>query len=207
MPKLKCKIAIGFLMLGIVLSTACHSREHQQMRVIVPHASWEPIFFRAINTAANLSGQTNLRTTQLPEDDVEVRIWWGFGLSPLEGVTLRRSSGQWSGIHVKGDDYYELTGVDRTQLSDPKSGWQTIWPRMLEAGVLSLPDPSEINCDEAIVDGVSYVVETNANNTYRTYSYPVSDPPKCKEVTSMLEIADIMFEEFGPQIFPDGRTR
>ncbi|MEA2205148.1 MAG: hypothetical protein QOE77_1924 [Blastocatellia bacterium] len=194
-------------MLGLVLAMACHSREHQQMRVIVPHASWEPIFFRAINAAANLSGQTNLRTKQLPEDDIEVRIWWGFGLSQLEGVTLRRSSGQWSGIHVKGDHYYELTRADRTQLSDPKSGWETIWPRMVSAGMLSLPDASEIDCEVVMLDGGSYVVETNANNTYRTYKYAISDRPKCKEATSMMEIADIIFEEFGPQIFPDGPVR
>jgi hypothetical protein len=78
---------------------------------------------------------------------------------------------------------------------------------MVNAGVLSLPDASEIDCEVVMLDGGSYVVETNVKHAYRTYRYPLSNPPKCKEVTSMMAIGDIIFEEFGSQIFPDGPVR
>src|SRR5262245_21330206 len=69
---------------------------NQEVRLIIPHASWEPIFFRYINSVARLSGQTDLRKTAMAEEDVEVRVWRGFGLEPLEGITLRRVGGRWS---------------------------------------------------------------------------------------------------------------
>ena len=111
-------------------------------------------------------------------------------------MTLRRASGQWSAIRVKADNYYEPTKADRSQLSNPRSGWQTIWTRMVNAGLLSLPDASEINCNVLVLDGLGYVVETNADNTYRTYMYQMSSEPKCQEAKSMMEIGDIIFEEF-----------
>lgn len=168
----------------------------QKMRVIVPTASWEPIFFKSINSTAKLSSQTDLRTTQLPKGDIEVRIWWGFGLSPLEGVTLRRASDQWSAIHVKADDHYEPAKAERRQLSNPKSGWETTWARLVNENVLSLPDASEINCNVGGFNGISNVVEINANNTYRTYMYDMPSELKCAEAKNMMAIADIIFEEF-----------
>src|SRR5436190_21556745 len=131
------------LMVGVALVTGCHHK----MRVIVPKASWEPIFFRPINSVAKLSGQGDLRSTQLPTGDIEARIWWGFGLSPLEGVTVHRSGGQWSAIHVKADSYYEPTKAERRQLSNPKAGWETTWTRLVNEKLLTLPDASEINCN------------------------------------------------------------
>ena len=181
-----------FLMVTIGVTTACH----RKMRVIIPNASWEPIFFRSINSVAKLSGQTNLRTTLVPEGDLEVRIWWGFGLSPLEGVTLRRANGQWSAIHVKADNYYEPTKAERTQLSNPKSGWETAWTRLVKENLLSLPDASEIDCNVQALDGISSVVEINANDTYRTYMYDQPSLLKCKEDKNIMAIADILFEEF-----------
>jgi len=179
-------------MVAIGATAACH----QRMRVIIPNASWEPIFFRPINSAARLSGQTDLRATQLHKGDIEVRIWWGFGLSPLEGVTLRRTSGQGSGIHVKADNYYEPTKTERRQLSNPKSGWETMWSRLVNEGLLLLPDASEINCNVGGHDGIATVVEINADNTYRTYMYDMPSELKCKEDKNIIAIADIIFEEF-----------
>jgi len=168
----------------------------QKMRVLVPQASWEPIFFRQINAVAGLSGQPDLRTTPLPQGNSEVRIWWGFGLSPLEGVTLRRSGSQWTGIHVKANNYYEPTKAESAQLADPKSGWDTTWARLVNQRLLSLPDASEIHCQVGGLDGFAMVVETNTDNTYRTYMYDTPSESKCKEDKNIIAIIDILFEEF-----------
>lgn len=166
------------------------------MKIGVPHASWEPIYFRMINTVADLTGQGNLRATRLPPGDLEVRIWWGFGLSPLEGVTLRRSGSQWTAIHVKADDYSEPSRAERRQLSTPKSGWDTLWTRLINEKILSLPDASEVNCDVGGLDGISTVIETNTDNAYRTYRYDMPAVAKCNEDKNISAMADIIFEEF-----------
>ena len=166
------------------------------MHVIVPNAHWEPIFFRHINAVTKLSDQGDLRSTQLPTGDIEVRIWWGFGLSPLEGVTLHRSGGRWTGIHVKADNYSEPTKAERTQISNPKFGWEATWTRLVNERLLSLPDASEINCATRGFDVPTMVVEINSDNTYRTYMHPMSSKPKCDGDKNIMSIIDIIFEEF-----------
>ena len=186
------KCAALLLMVTVGVSAACH----RETRVIIPNAGWEPIFFRSINSAAKLSGQTDLRTTHLPKGDLEVRIWWGFGLSPLEGATLRRADGQWSAIHVRADNYHEPTNTEQRLLSNPTSGWETMWARLVKENILSLPDASEINCNVGGLDGIATVVEISADDTYRTYMYDMPSELKCKEAENILAIADIIFEEF-----------
>lgn len=185
-------VAMTLLLMVAGFSGGCR----QKMKVSVPQASWEPIFFRQINAVASLSGQHDLRTTQLPRGDIEVRIWWGFGLSPLEGITLRRSGSQWSGIHVKADNYYEPAKAERRELSHPRSGWDTLWTSLVNERLLSLPDASEIHCNVGGLDGIGMVVETNTDNMYRTYMYDMPSTLKCNEDKNILAIADILFKEF-----------
>jgi hypothetical protein len=132
----------------------------------------------------------------LPEGDVEVRIWWGFGLSPLEGVTLRHIAGRWSAIHVEADNYYEPKKADRRDLRAPSSGWEVAWQRLVNAGILTLPDASELKCNVDGLDGGAFVVEINKAEGYRTYMYDVPSAAKCNEARQMMEIGDIIFEEF-----------
>src|SRR5262249_49896458 len=130
--------------------------------------------------------------------------WRGFGLSPLEGVTIRQVGGQWSAIHVKADNYYEPEKAERRELRLPKSGWVTVWQRLVDEGILSLPEASEINCSVDGIDGIAYVVETNSNNTYRTYKYGDPGLAKCNEAKRILEIWGIIYEEFGLEGFSGG---
>lgn len=185
-------VAIVLLLTAVGFNAGCR----QKLKVSVPQASWEPIFFRQINAVASLSGQSDLRTTQLPRGDIEVRIWRGFGLSPLEGITLRRSGSQWSGSYVRADHYYEPTKADRRELSHPRSGWDTLWTSLVNERLLSLPDASEINCNVGGLDGIGMVVETNADNMYRTYMCDMPSELKCNEDKNILAIADILFKEF-----------
>ena len=177
---------------------------NQEVRLSIPNASWEPIFFRDINAVANLSGQADLRKTGLAGGDVEVRVWWGFGLSPLEGVTIRHIAGQWSAIHVKADNYYEPKKAERRELRPPKSGWAAVWRRLIEAGILWLPDASEVSCGEGGLDGIAFAIETNTNKTYRTYKYSNPMLAQCSEAKRVMEISDIIHEEFGLEEFSGG---
>jgi hypothetical protein len=201
MYKLSTRLIIGLLtfLLGMAATTVWYLKRpstNQQVRLIIPKASWEPIYFKGINSATNLSGQTDLRMTSLPEGDIEARMWWGFGLSPLEGITIRRAAGHWSAIHVKADHYYEPGKVDRKELRPPESGWDACWERLVDAEILKLPDASEVNCGADGLDGIAFVIETNANSTYRTYKYGNPTLAKCNEAKQLLRITKIIDEEF-----------
>jgi len=201
MRNLSTRVIIGLLtfLVGVAAAAACYlglPGANQEVRLIIPEASWEPSLFRHINPVVSRSGQVELRKANLPKGDVELRVWWGFGLSPLQGITLRRVSGHWSAIHVRADEEHESGRVERKELSPPESGWEACWQRLLGAGVLTLPDASEADCGEGGLDGVSFVVETNADRTYRTFKYSNPTIAECDEAKQMVKITGIIGEEF-----------
>ena len=172
----------------------------REFLAMVPKDNWVPVFFKAINERADIAALRSLRTAALPNDDLETRLWIGFGLSALAGFDLKRSNGQWSGIYIQGirphlpKDQYQLP------LQAPKSGWDQLWQSLTAKGLLTLPDAASIACQGGGLDGLSYVVEYNADNTYRTYMYDNPQYATCKEAKQMIEIAKLFEEEFGPQL-------
>ena len=100
-------------------------QESQKIQVIVPNARHDSILFNGleerggINGITNLSGLPELRKTNLGAGIIEVRIWRGFGLSPLEGVVLRRIDGLWTGYHLIADEYNEREKVRVKRLYSP----------------------------------------------------------------------------------------
>jgi len=58
--------------------------------------AWQPIFFEEINNRAKFAKLASLRKVSLPEDDLELRIWIGFGAIPLEGFVIKRRSSRWA---------------------------------------------------------------------------------------------------------------
>ena len=209
MHKLTARLIIGLLTfaVGITATTVWYLKRpsaNQEVRLIIPNASWEPIFFGNINAVAKLSGQTDLRKSSLNDGDVEVRVWWGFGLSPLEGVTIRHVAGQWSAAHVKADNYYDPEKAERRELRPPKSGWAAVWRGLIDAGILTLPDASEVNCGQDGLDGIAFVIETNSNRTYRTYKYGNPMLAECSEAKRVMEISKIVYQEFGLEEFSGG---
>jgi len=197
------------LALLIVLVTYCYSLplgqgkkttpapERKELQLDIPKDVWEPIFFKSINKRANISNLKTLRADALPENDLEVRIWHGFGLTALEGFVLKRAAGQWSAIKLEGirpglpqSEYQKI-------LAAPKSGWELCWQRLEEAGISTLPDASAIGCSGMMNDGMSYVVEFKRRGVYRTYLYDNPSYAKCAEAKRMIKIGNIVSEEFG----------
>ncbi|MFN2456521.1 MAG: hypothetical protein ABR577_20210, partial [Pyrinomonadaceae bacterium] len=70
---------------------------------------------------------------------MELRVWFGFGLTPLEGFILKRASSQWSALYLEGDNYYEPKKVKRREIGSPQSGWVKCWERLMGAGIRTLP--------------------------------------------------------------------
>lgn len=165
----------------------------------IPKASWEKIYFEGINERTDEAGLKSLRKTTLDKDDLEVRIWIGFGITTLEGFILRRIKDQWSAIYITGN-YKSDKFINRNiNLEEPKEGWNQTWQKLLNAEILNLPDAESINCNEGATDGFSYVLELKKGQNYRTYMYESPDmliSEKCKENIKIQNIIKIINQDY-----------
>jgi hypothetical protein len=167
-------------------------QEHANFRVILPKSSWEKLFFESINERIRSSQLSNLRLNDLPNDDLELRVWRGFGKFPLKGFVLKRTAGEWTAFDISGKSPKNL--IDKTDAST--FDWEESWRKLTNAGILTLPDAAEIKCSGNALDGTSYVVEYNFENSYRTYMYDNPDYAKCGQAKQMLTINKIIDDEF-----------
>jgi hypothetical protein len=199
MNQLKTRLILVFLTFAAgIFSTAgwLYFQKSAPVQLIIPNAHWERIFFRAIDDASERAQLPRLRKASLSPDDIEIRIWRGFGLSNLEAFILKRTNGNWSAFHLKADRNGEpFENVQLKELSEPKSGWESFWKQISNRKLLELPDQSEIGCDILTYDATSHVVEINQNRIYRTYRY-TSGNERCAEAKLMDEIAEIIGLEF-----------
>ncbi|MCG3146363.1 MAG: hypothetical protein HONDAALG_04398 [Gammaproteobacteria bacterium] len=205
--------ALLIFLIGIIPATACmHKREgmqqqpdaaitinqgDQKLRLSIPNAEWEPMFFKSLETYTKKINLPNLRTVVLPnKDDLEVRFWTDALPSKLDGIILRRINNQWSavGIHVTGERKEALP--TQKKLAVPKSGWDKAWEKLVGAGILTLPDASEVNCNVTTIDGLGFVAEINFNWSYRTYAYGNPQLAECNEAKRIISIRQIIFDEF-----------
>jgi hypothetical protein len=170
---------------------------HTEFQLNIPNDPWEPLFFEAIDERAKLSNLKTLRSGALPNDDLEVRVWHGFGLTALEGFVFKRTAGDWSAIHLDGITRKVASPESQKNLAAPKSGWETFWQRLQDAGILTLPDAATIQCSAMVNDGMGYVVEYNRNGIYRTYMYDNPNFAKCDEAKRMIAIGNLISAEFG----------
>jgi hypothetical protein len=216
MRKLTFRFIVALLtfILGIAVTTVWfihRSHKPEELRVIIPKERWVTIFFettglasKSINEITNEAHLQNLRTSLLPDNDIEVRIWSGFGEDgKVYGVILKRSSNQWSVIHLEADRR-QPTKKSEDVHAVPKSGWETAWGRLTSAGILTLPDASEVQCNTHGLDGIGYIVEVNMNQTYKTYMYDNPQFARCNAAKQIIKIAEIIDEEFG---WTDSRVR
>lgn len=113
----------------------------QGPKLVIPKATWEPIFFEVIDERAAMSKLPSLRTLLLPKGDIEVRVWNGFGLSYLEGVVLRRQNQTWSAAWLPPTppEKKETAAPQSIALSQEKLA--TLWRAVQTEGILTLPAP------------------------------------------------------------------
>lgn len=174
------------------------------VRASIPMSRWVPMYFRTINKHAYEAGLPRLGTVLLPDGDLEVRVWVGFGTYGEDALILRRAAGQWSAVYLHGTSVGNHPPPERQEafaVSPPKSGWERAWQKLTDAGITTLPDASEVQCNTPGLDGMSFVVEVNQNRNYRTYRYNNPNPAKCDEAKRMIKIGTIISEEFGLEEF------
>jgi hypothetical protein len=162
-----------------------------------PERRVETILSQETDRVALLAGLRKLSDSDLGKDDVEVRVWFGFGLFPLEDIVLKRGDGLWSGVHLKADSHYKSKKVSRNKLPAPKSGWDACWQQLVNAGVLTLPDGT----DPPDPDAEGYEVQVRNGASYRRYHYVSPEYSDLPDAKHMLEIGNIISNEFGLPTF------
>jgi len=181
------------------------SQKKRELRLVLPRS--DALLSEIIDDRLAKANLPSLRTVLLPDGDFEVRVWIGFGINGEDCFILHCFSGQWSAIHLKGMGASWPFPISLAPLPSPKSGWNRAWRRLIDAGILTLPDGDKVKCNTGVIDGISYVVETNKKMTYRIYSYGnpwYDDPPsykRCNEAKQMILIGKIIGEEFGLEHF------
>lgn len=161
----------------------------------IPKSIWVDIFFESINKRAKSAGLSDLKSTVLPDEDLELRVWSGFGITTLQGFVLRKKAGVWqaldlsSGFNQAKNDFFDIS----QEHPKPVLGWDYFWTQLTSAGLLVIPDAEGIGCSAMVNDGTSYVVEINMNRTYRTYMYDNPNYAKCPETKQIMKIACIIW--------------
>lgn len=208
---------LGFfaLFIGIAATTACLSGgKHMAqpnaapaaqtapgLRLEIPDAPWEPAFFKALEERTKKVSLPSLRTVVLPEHDLETRFWYDH-FEVISGLIIRRSGDKWSAIGLRQIYDHQSSSIKQEALGPPGSGWEGAWKKLLDAGILTLPDGSKAGCKAEVLDGLGYVVETNVNGKYRTYRYGNPTVAECDEAKQIILIEQIMADEFG---YPDSK--
>jgi hypothetical protein len=179
-----------------VNSVSANRSYSQEVHLEIPKASWEPIFFREIDKRAKKAKLPSLRSA-LPDEDLEARFWHETGSLGMDGIIIRRRSGAWSGTYIHGISRDPNFKQYDEQMPQPRSGWDLAWKRLVEAGLLTLPDASQIGCFlGGGLDMPGFVFETNVNKTYRTYMYQYREPAACEEAKQIAKLVDILTDEF-----------
>jgi hypothetical protein len=167
----------------------------QRVTLEIPEATWEPVFFKQLEARTTAVNLPNLRTVVLPENDLEVRFWYD-GMEIINGVVIRRMGQQWSANWIYQTVDRLPSSTKMVLLDPPKSGWEVLWKSLVNAGILTLPDSPRPQCPAEALDGISYIVETNVNRTYRTYMYSNPQLMKCPEAKQMLQLEKTLGDEF-----------
>jgi hypothetical protein len=156
----------------------------------------ELLFEEHINERVKEAKIVSLKEKRLDDKDLEFRVWVGFGKKPLEGFVISRIAGKWQGTYLESINDTIKPPFNK-RLPSPKSGWEEFWKQVTEAGLMTLPDFSELKGYEADGgDGTSYVVEVKTNGVYQTYAYIQPYYQKHQEAKQMLRIAETLYTEF-----------
>jgi len=176
-------------------SSALASRKVEPQLTPVAGDRLYPLFAETIHKRAEKASLPPLKSKNLSEDDIEFRVWVGFGKKPLEGFVISRIGGQWGGTFLESINLTTRPPY-RRKLS-PKPGWKQLWSQLVDAGLLTLPDSSQLKDEVLVCDGTSYVVEVKQGSVYRTYAYLNPHYQKWLESKQMLRIADFLYTGFG----------
>ena len=180
------------------LISAGEARKHTEQDVgkvnsNVENLGWQEVFFREINQRTKLANLASLRDTDMDCNDLELRVWIGFGPVALKGFVINRRASEWSAIYLRSINPSVARSDYQKRLGTPKSGWNVLWKRLVGNDLLALTGTKQRS---GWVDGESFVVEIKTAGSYKTYMYDNPELSKDPGGMKMLEIVRIVRDEF-----------
>lgn len=164
---------------------------------------WVASFFPELEERTSKVDLPRLKARDYADDHLEVRYWYDSRPDIINGFVIRRVHNEWSALGLRQARNPWPSPVLQETLGPPKSGWDSLWKQLTDAGVLVLPDGDQIKCYRPVLDGGAIVIEVLSNKTYRTYRYSNPSLGACEQAKQIVLIDKIISEEFN-LVIPEG---
>lgn len=220
------KLIIVFLFVGFSLSCAEQRNPHEEANLILANlrakdaeAEKAELKRKAKESVIELKKTSasrakefklsDLQSRNLQNDDLEIRIIRLAAFNDRNIVfQLNKSNGKWSAKLIEKliakKDLAKKTAsykLSQRQLTEPKSGWETFYQKLISEELLTLPDGNEVG-NEACPDCPVYIVETKNNNNYRVYGYHAPEYFKnIREAQQLVKVINTISDEFDLRVF------
>jgi hypothetical protein len=161
---------------------------------------WEPLLFETTNNKLEKINLQSLKNKDIAEEDIEIRLWIGFGESPssdAEGLILEKKEGNWTALYLPKD----TKGKMAVQSKEPKSGWDVLWNNLNAHNFLTIADITESK-GSIFTDATLIVIEIKDSKNYRNYmqveDYKLEDYPELRssESIELTAACRILSKEF-----------
>jgi hypothetical protein len=200
---------LRLLALILFVSATAGSSQPAQRRVIVPKASWIPIYFATIDSLAARIGLTPLRILPMRPGDIEFRMWEGFGIGGERGFVFRRHGARWSALAVEKRPYRKARRLNVAKTVD----WAAVWEGLRRDGIEDIKDTSESPSCTTVNDGIGYVMELATEDRYQTYLVSNPESERSESGDHFLALLPHIYRAFGVEshvdvsALPRGETR
>lgn len=148
--------------------------------------------------------QLELGSLESGFEDLQIRVWYDFSLvRERKLVVVVNKDTNWMAtiydLQVDWDGRTETILSKQVRQVTPKSGWQKFSKRLLNYGVLTLPNQNDIPDYGFGLDGRTYNVEVATKKQYRFYGYwePQHNANKLWQAKNMASILKLFEEELG----------
>ncbi|MEO6588657.1 MAG: hypothetical protein ABIP06_04960 [Pyrinomonadaceae bacterium] len=215
------KFIIIFVCIGIFLSCAKQKNPQEEANLILANlqakdeeiekADWKKKAIESENdlkeTSATRSkefGLPDLQSLYLRNDDIEIRVIKLASFNERNiNFQLEKIGGRWSAnliekIIAKKNPPGKLF---HRKLNEPKSGWETLYQKLISEKILTLPNGNEVG-NEVCPDCEIFIVETKVKENYRIYDYHAPEYFKdIREAQQLVKIINLISEEFDLNVF------
>ncbi len=156
---------------------------------------------RDLDETLGRSGIKPLRSHSLPEGELEVRIWKGWGMRGTKGIVIVKSPVGWKASLITIPISPKNSRPSVVVLPSPASGFDALWSKLIERQILILPDDSEVGVVEPFEDSELVIVDILNGDQQRTYSYNAPCYSDVAEGRNVKQIIEILSREFNEEWF------
>ncbi|WP_376692950.1 hypothetical protein [Wenzhouxiangella sp. EGI_FJ10409] len=188
---------------------------------------YQPSLLSSTHQVVDAAGLERLEDQNLPAQESELRVWIGFGVGIPDHMLRLHANGDKdirgeilayfpSALAYMGDDAEHFRGEisqkcnnfrvgDDSEVCtasfDDEPGWDQIYHKLVDLGIRTLPDESELPDPKVRVhDGVAMVVELRTGSRYRAYQYAnpgFRDQPEAQAAARIMRVIFTFLREAG----------